>query len=160
MLAHTLQHPLGLLHLLVAVAAIAAGAAVLAAAKGTPSHRWSGRVYLGAMVAVNLSALLIYELFDGFGAFHWLALASLATVLAGYGETLIRRPGWVTRHAYYMSGSYIGLIAALAAEVLTRTPLLPFFEAVLLASVGVISAGMWLMFRLVPATVRSMQKSS
>jgi hypothetical protein len=53
-------------------------------------------------------------------------------------------------HAYFMSGSYVGLIAALAAEILTRTPWLPFFSAVAFASFAVTFIGVWLMIRFIP----------
>lgn len=130
--------------------AIGLGGAVVVMRKGTPRHRWLGRAYLVGMLLLNVSALMIYELFGGFGMFHWAALASLATVLAGYLEARRRKPGWKVRHAFYMSGSYVGLIAALAAEILTRTPLLPFFGSVAVASFSVIAVGLWLMFRYIP----------
>jgi len=147
---HTLQHPLGLMHLVVALLAIVAGMLVVMSRKGTPKHRFLGRVYVCMMIAVNLSALLVYELFGGFGPFHWLALFSLVTVLFGYLPARFRGPGWKVRHAYFMSGSYVGVIAALAAEVLTRTPWLTFSGAVVAASVAVTLSGLLLMFRFIP----------
>ena len=150
MLEHTLQHPVGLIHLIVAVLAIVIGTLVILFRKGTRLHGWLGRAYVGMMVGVNLTAFLIYELFGGFGLFHWMALFSLLTVLIGYFPARSRRPGWKGQHAYFMSGSYVGVIAALAAEVLTRTPLLPFFGAVAVASFSVIFLGILLMFRFIP----------
>lgn len=102
------------------------------------------------MIAVNASALLIYELFGGFGLFHWMALLSLLTVLVGYLPARLRGPGWKARHAYFMSGSYVGLIAALAAETFTRTEWLPFFVAVGVISISVIFIGVLLMMRFIP----------
>jgi uncharacterized membrane protein len=147
---HTLQHPLGLAHLIIALLAIVIGALVIFSRKGTRKHRWLGRGYVCAMVAVNVSAFMIYELFGGFGLFHWMALASLFTVLVGYVSARLRKPGWKARHAYFMSGSYVGLIAALAAEILTRTPWLPFFSSVAVASISLIFLGILLMFRVIP----------
>jgi uncharacterized membrane protein len=147
---HTLQHPIGLAHLIIASLAIVIGALVILSRKGTRKHRWLGRGYVFTMVAVNVSALLIYELFGGFGMFHWMALASLLTVLVGYIPTRLRGPGWKVQHAYFMSGSYVGLIAALTAETLTRTPWLPFFDSVVVASMSVIFVGILLMFRVIP----------
>lgn len=147
---HTLQHPVGLTHLLLAVLAIVAGTLVVLAKKGTRRHRWLGRIYVGMMIAVNVTAFLIYELFGGFGLFHWMALFSLLTLLIGYVSVRSRSGGWKVRHAYFMSGSYVGLIAALAAEILTRTPWLPFFGAVAVASISVIFVGIMLMFRYIP----------
>ena len=65
----------GTLHYGSALAALALGAAVALARKGTRSHRWLGRAYLAAMLLLNFSALTIYDLFGGFGVFHWMALA-------------------------------------------------------------------------------------
>lgn len=147
---HTLQHPIGLAHLVIALLAMVFGTLVIISSKGTRKHKWLGRAYVGSMVAVNVSAFLIYELFGGLGLFHWMALFSLLTVLAGYFPARSRRPGWRIRHAYFMSGSYVGLIAALAAEILTRTPWLPFFGAVAVASISVIVLGILVMFRFIP----------
>ena len=147
---HTLQHPIGLAHLIIAFLAIVIGTLVILSRKGTRKHRWLGRGYVCTMVAVNVSAFLIYELFGGFGLFHWMALASLLTVLVGYIPARLRGPGWKVQHAYFMCGSYVGLIAALAAETLTRTPWLPFFDAVVVASISVIFLGILLMFRIIP----------
>ena len=147
---HTLQHPVGLTHLVVASLAVIIGTLVVLSSKGTFAQKWLGRAYVSAMVGVNLTALVIYELFGGFGPFHWLALFSLSTVVMGYVPARSRSPGWKVRHAYFMSGSYVGIVAALAAEVLTRTPWLPFNGAVAIASFAVSFVGLVLMFRLIP----------
>ena len=86
------------------------------ARKGTPRHRLAGRLYVFFMWALNVTALMDYELFGYFGPFHWMALISLATVIAGHLAALRKRPGWRQFHAYMMSGSYVGLIAAAFAE--------------------------------------------
>ena len=147
---HTLQHPVGLAHLSVAILAIGLGVAVIVCRKGTRVHKWLGRGYLFMMIAVNVTAFVIYEVFGGFGMFHWMALFSLLTVLAGYIPVRMRSRDWKAPHAYFMSGSFVGLIAALAAEILTRTPWLPFIGAVAVASVAVIVLGLLLMFRFIP----------
>ena len=147
---HTLQHPIGLMHLITALLAILIGALVVLSRKGTRTHKWLGRAYVGMMVALNVSAFLIYELFGGFGLFHWMALFSLLSVLVGYIHARSRKPGWKVQHAYFMSGSYVGLVAALAAETLTRYISLPFFSGVALISISVIFLGVLLMFRLIP----------
>ena len=84
------------------------------------------------------------------GLFHWMALFSLLSVLFGYIPALLRSPGWKTQHAFFMSGSYVGLIAAFAAETLTRWISLPFFAAVATVSISVILVGVFLMRRLIP----------
>jgi uncharacterized membrane protein len=150
MMEHVFRHPVGLLHLIVAVLGIVFGTVVILSRKGTASHRWYGRAYAIMMVATNLSAFLIYEVYGRFALFHWMAVFSLLTVLAGYIPVRTRKPRWRQRHAYFMSASYVGLLAALAAEILTRTPWLPFLGAVGVASTAVIAIGLIIMFWRIP----------
>ncbi len=150
MIEHVLNHPVGLAHVIFSALAILFGTTVIFNRKGTRRHRWLGRSYVIAMLGLNGTAFMTYELFDGFGLFHWMALVSLATVVIGYIPTWKKRPGWKVQHAYFMAGSYVGLIAALAAETFTRTPILPFFWAVAAASFAIIFIGVWLMLRLIP----------
>jgi hypothetical protein len=73
------------------------------------------------MAGLIRSALLIYDLFGTWGAFHWAAVISLVTLIGGLGSVFgRRRRGWMIRHATWMSWSYIGLMAAFVAESLTR----------------------------------------
>lgn len=139
--------------------AVLFGTLVIASTKGTSFHRMAGRGYLVMMLALNGTALAIYELFGRFGPFHWMALASLVTLILGYFPTRRRSSGWMPRHAYFMTGSYVGLLAALASEVLTRVPVLPFFGAVAVASTIVIVGGLWLMFRHIPRILRQRGQS-
>ena len=97
-----------------------------------------GRGYGAAMLGVNLTALMIYELFGRFGPFHWTALASLATLLVGYWSVRRKRPGWRYRHAYFMTGSYVGLLAAAVSETASRVPGWPFGASVI---ISVITSG-------------------
>ena len=105
------------------------------------------------MLALNVTALMDYELFGRFGPFHWMALISLGTVAAGYAAVRRRAPGWREQHAYMMAGSYVGLVAAAAAEVASRVPEWSFGPSVVISSVGVIVIGLWLMFKLMPRTL-------
>jgi uncharacterized membrane protein len=147
---HLLSHWLGLVHLLTAVAALLFGAGVLFFRKGTRRHRWLGRCYLVSMLALNFTALLIYEVFDGFGVFHWLALFSLASVLGGYQAVWRKFPGWKVPHAHFMVGSYVGLVAAAVAEVASRVPGWSFGASVIISSAVVLIAGVALMMKLLP----------
>jgi len=76
------------------------------------------------------------------------------SVLIGYFPARLRNPGWKARHAYFMSGSYVGLIAAFAAETLTRWISLPFFAGVAVVSFSVIFLGVVLMRRFIPRLLR------
>jgi uncharacterized membrane protein len=106
-------------------------------------HRRIGWVYVGSMIAMNGTALVIYRLFGGFGPFHVAALLSLATVIAGLVPVMRRRPvgGWLERHYTFMAYSYVGLLAAAASEIGTRMPRAGFWWAVLLATLMVIVVG-------------------
>jgi uncharacterized membrane protein len=150
MIEHLQNHLLGQFHLLTAIAALVVGALVLFARKGTHRHRWLGRAYLVSMLALNFSALAIYEVFDGFGVFHWLALISLASVLGGYQAVWRKFPGWKFPHAHFMVGSYVGLVAAAVAEVASRVPGWSFGASVFISSVVVVVAGVALMRKLLP----------
>lgn len=155
MIEHLLDHTIGLAHVMMAVVALIAGTAVISIGKGTRPHRRLGRIYLIAMLAMNATALLDYELYGFFGPFHWMALISLATVLAGYVSVRRRRPGWQIRHAFYMSGSYVGLIAAAVAEVASRVPGWAFGPSVFISSSIVIAVGIRIMLRTVPRVARA-----
>ena len=113
---------LGAAHVTAALAALVFGAVVLLARKGTHSHRVMGAAFVAAMLVTNLTALGIFQLTGTFGPFHALALASLAILVRGVAAVLRRRPGWLGRHYHSMAWSYIGLLAAAAAEVIARAP--------------------------------------
>lgn len=113
---------LGQVHVAAAVLALASGALVLRRPKGTARHRALGWVYVGAMLATNLTALGIYRLFGRFGPFHAAALASLATTAVGIIATRRRaRRNWIAYHYFWMTYSYLGLVAAAVSETATRT---------------------------------------
>ena len=98
------------------------------------------------MVGLNLTGFFIYDLFGGFGAFHWMAVASLLTLLAGMVPLFARRPGrqWLTLHGAFVSGSYVGLIAAAASEIIGRAPNTGEFKgtAVAITTAAIIGIGM------------------
>lgn len=124
---------LGLTHTATALVALASGAAVLLATKGTTNHRRLGWVYVASMLALNVTALFIFRLFGGFGPFHVAAMASLVTVLFGtvaavrarryrLGRDAVARARAIEHHYAWMSWSYVGLLAATVSEIATRLP--------------------------------------
>ena len=96
-----------------AVSALFAGVAVLPFRKGTHIHRTIGTVYVLALILVNVAALSLHRE-DTFGVFHALAVVSLVTIAAGLSPLLLgkRSPVVITNHAYCMTWSYAGLVAA------------------------------------------------
>lgn len=115
---------LGHLHLISASCALFFGAVVAVIKKGTRVHIVSGYLYLIAMLTVNISALLKYDLTGAPNMFHFFAFFSLATLGAGYAFALRRRRTGSSRdvaaHGALMLWSYFGLLVALLAEVFTR----------------------------------------
>jgi len=148
------MHAIGLVHTACALLAMFSGAVVFGIAKGTRRHVLLGRIYAGSMLALNVTAFLIYRLFGGFGPFHFFALVSLATLAVGYGSVRWRRPAgsWLLNHYRAMCWSYVGLLAAGASEAIVRVEVLRKFVesrfgfglAVFAASVVVCVAGGWL----------------
>lgn len=133
---------LGGFHTVCALVALGSGAAVLLRRKGTRSHRRLGWIYVGSMLALNGTALMIYRLFGGFGPFHAAAVASLVTVVAGIVPAYRRKPAnWVEHHYAWMTWSYVGLCAAAVSEVATRTPGFRFWWAVMVGTLAVIGIG-------------------
>ncbi|MGD0189170.1 MAG: DUF2306 domain-containing protein [Rhizomicrobium sp.] len=120
---------LGWIHSLACIAALLLGALTIVAAKGTPSHRRNGRLYVAAMVLANLLSLGIYKGDIGahgfapgtFGFFHWLAVAALAFVLAGFYAALRQARGlWAYLHPTSMVLSYYVLVGGLINEAFAR----------------------------------------
>ncbi len=150
MFEHLLNHPLGFIHVVSAIAAILFGTAVMLVRKGTRRHKWVGRSYATMMLATNTTAMMIFELYGHFGPFHWMVLASSVSWLAGYVIAWRRTSGWRYKHAYFMAGSYVGLMAAAGAEVVSRVPGWPFGLTVVVSSVTVICVGIYAMQRTMP----------
>lgn len=123
------------------------GTAVVASRKGTALHKRLGYSYVSAMLILNLTALGIYRLTGAFGPFHWAALVSLATILAGLVPAVLRRPAgrWVELHLRFMAWSYIGLLAAAVSEAAVRLPAAPFWPAVVAGSLVVVLVGGFLL---------------
>jgi len=98
---------------LAALSALGAGAAVLLLPKGTHSHRVIGTVYVLALVLVNVAALSLHRE-STFGVFHALAVVSLVTIAVGLSPLLLgkRSPMVIATHAYCMTWSYAGVVAA------------------------------------------------
>jgi uncharacterized membrane protein len=155
---------LGAVHLTAAIASLGLGAAVLLISpKGTRLHRRVGWAYALSMLALNVTALMIYRLFGVWGPFHWAAIVSLLTIVVGVAmgrraklSRLNRdrpaRPRFVQAHYYSMTWSYVGLAAAAISEIATRLPATrprpggesAFWTAVGLGTFVVVVAGAWL----------------
>ncbi len=133
---------MGTVHVVLAITCLVLGAMVFLQKKGGQKHRLLGYLYSSALLLVNLSALTVYQDAAGPGPFHYLALISLATLSAGFITAFLRKPAqWMSMHAYFMSWSYVGLVAAGIAQIITE--FLPFSTAftVALPSAVIIAVG-------------------
>ncbi len=146
----------GALHVALALVALVSGLVMVLMRKGTVRHRKIGWIYAVRMLGLNATALLIYRLFGGFGPFHVAALVSLLTIIAGLIPVVLRRPRrkWLEHHAYWMTWSYVGLVAATASEVTTRVPASPFWWMVFGSSLVVIGGGRHLINSRVPIALQ------
>lgn len=125
-----------LIHTLCGIAALLTGLFILFQPKGTLRHVWIGHTYATAMAGLCLTSFAIYELFDGVGPFHVLALVSLATLLAGLIPPLLRDrfAGWFYAHYYFMLYSYVGLVMATGSH---------FWDVLPIASTWAKAAVLW-----------------
>jgi len=122
----------GWLHTLGATLAILIGALVIFGAKGTPRHRYFGRVYVYTMIVTNVLSFAVYHFdiarfvpFRGgagvFGLFHWEAVFTLFFLLLGwFAATRQRRAVFAYLHPISMLITYYMLIGGLVNELFVR----------------------------------------
>lgn len=115
---------IALVHVALSIIGLILGAFVFLNPKGTRRHRRLGMLYSVSMLGVNFTALSIYHLTGRFNLFHITALISLAMVVTGWTQVLLRRRlrNWLYRHYVYMCWSYVALIAAAFNEGFVRLP--------------------------------------
>ena len=127
--------PIGWVHSLLCLVALATGAWNLVLRKGTPGHRAVGTAYMLSMIVVNLSAFVIYK-FDiasfqpfkagpnTFGLFHWFAVVTLVFLGVGwFAATRQHRAFWAFVHPMMMVLSYYMLLAGGINELFVRVDL-------------------------------------
>ena len=106
-----------LFHTINGFIALVSGLAVVFLNKGTGIHRILGYVYVASMYVLCFASFTIQDttpFFRGFGMFHVMALASIATVTAGLIPALYRKrfSNWYQWHYSFMLWSYVGLVMA------------------------------------------------
>jgi uncharacterized membrane protein len=144
---------LGYAHVTFGILAILFASIIFCITKGSQLHRILGYLYVANMLGLNITALMIYRVFGFFGPFHVLALLSMGTVVAGFVPAYFRRPTakWLNRHYEWMCWSYVGLLAATAAEIVVRLPFirsgLAFGIATFASSFVVVFLGAHVLYR-------------
>ena len=112
--------PLGWVHLVASLAALAVGMLVVLRPKGTPVHKRRGRVYALTLLVTSLTALGIYR--RGIFFFpHWLAIATLivdAGVLAAHFK--MPRKAWLHLHLTCLLTSLYILVGGGVNEMFLR----------------------------------------
>ncbi len=113
---------LGGVHFASAILAMIFGAIVIFKTKGTKFHIRAGYAYAISMLILNVTALMIYQLFGHFGPFHYAALISLASLFGGLIPAFLKKPEktWLEFHYEFMNWSVIGLYAAFWSETFSR----------------------------------------
>jgi len=110
------------IHVILSVCSLILGALVFLNQKANRQHRLLGMLYSLSMLGMNFTALGIYHITGRFNFFHLTALISLAMVVIGWTQVLLRRHlrNWLYRHYMYMCWSYAALIAAAFNEGFVR----------------------------------------
>jgi uncharacterized membrane protein len=113
----------GAIHAGLAMAGILIGLMQFLGAKGTRLHRALGYGYVYGMLVADGAALMIYQFTGRFNIFHIGAIVNAICIVAAMLPVLRdpRSPDWKARHYRWMSGSYVGLLAAAATELVVRT---------------------------------------
>jgi hypothetical protein len=75
------------------------------------------------MLIADGAALLIFQFTGKFNIFHIRAILNLVCIIAAVIPVLRspRQPNWQNQHYYWMSWSYVGLLAAAATELVVRS---------------------------------------
>lgn len=112
---------LGWFHTLCCLYAMWVGGQILFLPKGGEQHRTRGRRYVVAAVLLNVSALGIYTI-GGFRIFHWMAIATLASIAIAFASAYWKRPQgkWLRVHLTAIIFSYYMLWGGAVNEAFLR----------------------------------------
>lgn len=140
--------PLIAVHVLDGLVAVVAGVVAMRTLKGSRAHRRAGLVYLGALLLLTATAIILV-LQDPARRWHLAVLGILALVLAtvGYLARLHRSGEWKVVHIGGMAGSYMAMLSAFYVD---NGPRLPFWRVLPTALLLIVP---WLIG--VPVTLRA-----
>jgi uncharacterized membrane protein len=117
--------PLGWVHLVASLLALAVGTLIVLRPKGTPAHKRRGRGYALTLLVTTITALGIYRR----GVFffpHWLAITALIVMTAGIlaAHFKIPRKAWLHLHLTRLLTSLYILVGGGVNEIFLRVDLL------------------------------------
>ena len=110
---------LGWIHTLACLVAMAAFVPAMFTRKGSRRHRASGKAYALAYVVLSITSLGIYSQ-QRFWFPHWLALAGLVVLAAGYLAVRVKPKGWRYVHLIAMLLSAYNLFGGAVNEAFLR----------------------------------------
>ena len=113
----------GAIHTVLAAGGIVVGLIQLLRPKGGSIHRALGYAFVYAMLIADGTALLVFQFTGRFNILHVGAVANLVCIILAVVPVLRspRPSNWKNQHYYWMSWSYVGLLAAAATELVVRT---------------------------------------
>ncbi len=113
----------GAIHTVLAMLCIVVGLLQLVRPKRGPGHRARGYAYVYAMVVADGAIMLVYRFTGQFNLFHAAAILNLTCIVFAIIPVLRspRPANWKLQHYYWISWSYVGLLAAAATEFVVRT---------------------------------------
>lgn len=113
----------GAIHTVLAMFGILVGLIQFLRPKRGPTHRARGYAFVYAMLVADGTALLVFQFTGRFNILHAGAVANLVCIILAIVPVLRtpRRWNWKNQHYYWMSWSYVGLLAAAATELVVRT---------------------------------------
>lgn len=127
-------------HVVAALVSVALGVVQLSRRKGDARHRLLGRVWVVLMLWAAISSFWIRHLRDG--AFSWLHILSLVTLVTVTLGVLAIRRGDVRAHRGTMTGSWLGSVAAMIFALALPSRMLPTYAVD--EPVGALTAGLTL----------------
>ena len=111
------EHPIIILHMTCAFAALAIGTALMIGVKGTQAHRTLGYAWSACMLVTAVSSFWIHTSNGGFSFIHF--LSGWTTIAVPLAIAFVRRKQ-VRRHARMMTSVFVG--GLLIAGLLTFLP--------------------------------------
>ena len=113
----------GAVHTVLAMLGIVVGLIQFLRPKRGPTHRARGYAFVYPMLVADGTAMLIFQFTGRFNILHAGAVANLVCIILAIIPVLRtpRPSNWKNQHYYWMSWSYVGLLAAAATELVVRT---------------------------------------